>query len=1517
MLNLRSFVVFGILVMMVAGCINVAPQGKDAIAVWQHQEDTWDVHYSVYDQSTKQWFTPSGAKSAPIAVDSGDDHDPDVSSNDESAVSVWTKQTGGNTVYYSMWDGANWTSPVKLSSGDQDTDPSVAMDGAGDALAVWVTKGTMLYSSYYTTGVGWTTPEKLNTSGISKLSLPEVAYSERDGNYYLVFTGTDTSGSTNAYAAAYSKNGWTSPLLVGAKAVLDNNVPTTQRTGIDVALNKAEVTVVWPGPNNELYSAKLGAPANHYADGMMPDVSYDSSDVPNGAYSDDEDLYHQPNVLTTTSENTISAMKASDDRNSLTFIRERKIGLDIWWTKVIPTSQIYYSYYESGAWQGVDKIDASLDGSYNRNPAVSPLREMDEPDEGPYCGDKVINLWWEQCEVGVPCANPNDWCNVNNCQCYSQYPPGNDSVDCAANSWASAFGFPIWAPGMICIDNCKANFGAEWRCDPTCNCVNKPPLPPPNNISCAANSGGVMFGINFFKAGDMCVDDCDQLGENYECDVKTCTCDQPPPPREVSCGSNTWGDILFGKPGFKAGDLCSDDCSSYGSNYECEVASCTCKEKDDTSFYCASHTMAVIASDKNNFNPATMVCEDNCFMLGFDYDCVTSSCTCVRNVTKANLSCGANTIGTQVSDIIGIGLSGYDASKQVCVDDCAETFEMLEATCNAQSCICEYAETCAANTDDTIIYGVNYYDGGQCIDNCDKLGMGYTCDAKACLCRRSNDTANVYCAANTDDALERGVEKRGQAQFDSTTMQCIDNCKEVYPEGYVCNSVSCLCEPTEKQEISCSFNTQYVDATDKNVYKSSQQCSDDCAEYMGSDYECNVGSCTCTKKKKEFNCFYNTLDGMMDFTGNYTNKYKPGDMCKDDCDVLSYVGAYECDMASCKCKATTPCASNTLDAYNSGTNSYTGTSTTKPPMCSDNCEKVLGDGYTCDLESCICRPSTDGGKINCAANTGNAYINDAIGTTGKGYTSSMQCVDDCKKNFDDNMVCDSVSCYCVPGEGTELSCSAHTEYVSLLDVNKFDASNMKCEDDCAEYTGSEYVCNAQSCTCTKKQDKPEVSCAANSKVGTTTTSLNDTYPNGWSCMDDCQEMLGADSFCDSKTCTCYTILPPPITVSCAENNLTGLGLDEVYGANAWLCQDDCEKLTGGSYYCDTGSCTCLSNLAVCGDGVIGYGEGCDYGSSSTNTCASTDTAFPDYCTESCQCKKIEHSPRCGDGKITGYEGCDGGNVKTNICPTGYKCDTPSCSCIVEEGTGQCGDGRVTPPEECDHGNSYTDDCPMGKTCYSCACVDPGDVPEEAYCGNNKREGSEECDGNDDSACASNEYCSYCSCVEEAQDLYCGDDVVTSPEECEDDHDCDSGEYCSACQCVAESVTLYCGDGIINLNEQCESDGDCSASEICYNCQCLAPPSPNCASYCASEGYETNLGTGYTSESCSAAAAEDEVMCYVTCLYVKMGSWSNPAGTTTCCCKDVYREACPPTAGGGCNCPDKTYVKNTLCPSHAP
>ncbi|NYZ74176.1 hypothetical protein H0O00_03465 [Candidatus Micrarchaeota archaeon] len=272
--------------------------------------------------------------------------------------------------------------------------------------------------------------------------------------------------------------------------------------------------------------------------------------------------------------------------------------------------------------------------------------------------------------------------------------------------------------------------------------------------------------------------------------------------------------------------------------------------------------------------------------------------------------------------------------------------------------------------------------------------------------------------------------------------------------------------------------------------------------------------------------------------------------------------------------------------------------------------------------------------------------------------------------------------------------------------------------------------------------------------------------------------------------------------------------------------------------------------AVCGDGQITGNEGCDYGSTSTNKCPEGY-----YCHDSCVCKKLETTVVCGDGRISvPSEDCDGGNVKFKICPEGYTCTI--CKCLQTKT--QCGDGKVQAPEECDHGNSFTQQCPGGKVCSGCRCYAPGEVPpEEAYCGNNKREGNEECDGTDNMACPTDQRCGAgCTCTEEpgcgnnkrenneecdgtddsacGEDEYCNDDCICTDlcgnnnvdgnEECDgsDDAACGEDEYCSAdCLCTGEAPE--CGDGTVNGNEECEEDSDCAQGETCDDCLCWQTP----------------------------------------------------------------------------------------------
>ncbi|NYZ73770.1 hypothetical protein H0O00_01370 [Candidatus Micrarchaeota archaeon] len=489
------------------GCIQWETQKADAIAVWQHKDATWDIWYSVWDHDAKKWYTPGSGVSAPIASDDGDDQDPDVSSNNTFAVAVWSKAKGGSTIYYSTWQNSAWANPTRLSSGGSDSDPTVAVDPYGNALVVWVSEGDSLSYSYYTQGKNWSTPKKLNTSGLTAISLPELAYSEYDRGYYLVLTGTNGS-TTSAYAARYGIASWSRPARISDDAVLDNSVPTNQRTGIAAAQGKKEVTVVWPGTGGKVYSARLGSSPQNLSAGTMPDDAYNSSDGANGAFTRAGDLYHQPNVNAPAAELLISGLNENDDRASLTFIRNRTVGLVVWWTKITQPGEIYYSYYENG-WANPVRLDPSLGSAYDRNPAVTPMRELKKTTE-PFCGDGVIQVP-EQCEIGIACLNPADTCWFD-CMCYPEPDPycGDRVLD-----WFEEceIGKPCPKPGDICQI-------------PPCICKQNVTVTPPGNksCSCANNTLTANTPAGKYQAGMLCIDDCKQLNPNYICDPEGCFC---------------------------------------------------------------------------------------------------------------------------------------------------------------------------------------------------------------------------------------------------------------------------------------------------------------------------------------------------------------------------------------------------------------------------------------------------------------------------------------------------------------------------------------------------------------------------------------------------------------------------------------------------------------------------------------------------------------------------------------------------------------------------------------------------------------------------------------------------------------------------------------------------------------------------------------------------------------------------------------------------------------------------------
>jgi hypothetical protein len=121
----------------------------------------------------------------------------------------------------------------------------------------------------------------------------------------------------------------------------------------------------------------------------------------------------------------------------------------------------------------------------------------------------------------------------------------------------------------------------------------------------------------------------------------------------------------------------------------------------------------------------------------------------------------------------------------------------------------------------------------------------------------------------------------------------------------------------------------------------------------------------------------------------------------------------------------------------------------------------------------------------------------------------------------------------------------------------------------------------------------------------------------------------------------------------------------------------------------------------------------------------------------------------------------------------------------------------------------------GSTQYQAtATTFSGDPP---VCGDDLREGTEECDGNDDASCPG--LCDgSCSCPAPV----CGNDTLESGETCDgSDDDACPGQCTPGCECPAP----LCGDGILAGAEECEVGDDSACPGLCDTDTCTCQRDP--------------------------------------------------------------------------------------------
>ena len=268
-------------------------------------------------------------------------------------------------------------------------------------------------------------------------------------------------------------------------------------------------------------------------------------------------------------------------------------------------------------------------------------------------------------------------------------------------------------------------------------------------------------------------------------------------------------------------------------------------------------------------------------------------------------------------------------------------------------------------------------------------------------------------------------------------------------------------------------------------------------------------------------------------------------------------------------------------------------------------------------------------------------------------------------------------------------------------------------------------------------------------------------------------------------------------------------------------------------------CSATCQNEICGNGIVDPREACD----------DANTSNTDACTSSCQ------NARCGDGNLqTGVEICDDGNSidtdscrnnctlqscgdgfrsATEACDDGNTVDTDACrdNCTLQ----RCGDSFKSDAEACDDGNLVDNDaCRNDCTLPSCgdglvssgefcddgtansnatynACKTDCSGRVEATCGNNIREGTEQCDG---SSSDPNKNCVNCQLVDKTK---CGDGIVQKTNDFGVNELCDDGNQIDTDSCRNNCTSQICGDGFKSDAEACDGSSS-DPNKNCVNCQ---------------------------------------------------------------------------------------------------
>jgi cysteine-rich repeat protein len=235
-----------------------------------------------------------------------------------------------------------------------------------------------------------------------------------------------------------------------------------------------------------------------------------------------------------------------------------------------------------------------------------------------------------------------------------------------------------------------------------------------------------------------------------------------------------------------------------------------------------------------------------------------------------------------------------------------------------------------------------------------------------------------------------------------------------------------------------------------------------------------------------------------------------------------------------------------------------------------------------------------------------------------------------------------------------------------------------CGADChsrAPYCGDNTVQSPEQCDGSPAETTTASVCSSGPSAGNTCTTNADCPSGvcgGTSETNSCVGVgagLCAGGSNDGENCTCSTAT---IGSTCASDSCGGGGSCVIYRTQRTRTCNNA-GITPSADQCRWNAWSTCQPVGQCGDGVVDPGEQCDDGDRDNN----------DSCTNSCKINV------CGDGALnTGVEECDYGTARNgSACTTadyGSTCVACTAQCrMTASSGGYCGDGRRNGSEQCD------------------------------------------------------------------------------------------------------------------------------------------------------------------------------------------------------------------------------------------